>query len=550
LGVLDATECPPTFSAPPGQVIGVIAGGPVAVTASVEGAEDHPEFGERDLKTIDFSARDVLVGIATSGRTPYVLGAVAYARSLGGFTIGLSCNADSDLIPEVDMAITPVVGAEVLSGSTRLKAGTATKMVLNMLSTGAMVRLGKCFGNLMIDLKATNNKLKARTNRIVRLLTGLNHEEADGLLAQCNGELKTAIVSQLADVAPHEAQTRLKAAGGRVKQALADVEAASRRVHQSGETPLPRSRLVLGIDGGGTHTVALLAAPTTDSWKLLGRGESGPSNFQAIGTERAFRAIDQAVDNACRSAGVPRGPVETAWLGLAGTGRPEDQDLVRRWALGSQLAVHVEVSTDAALLLAAGTPDGWGVAVVAGTGSIAVARAPDGRTSRAGGWGYLLGDEGSGYALGLAALQAIGRAADGRERETLLSKLLFDRLGLNRPEELVATIYQSRLDRPAIAALAPLVIETADLGDEAARAIVQQGAEQLALAIATSARQINLTSPLPLALAGGLLLASASYRERLLSALSALGVLVNPMTMVREPADGAIRLALSRQKQK
>ena len=140
-----------------------------------------------------------LVGIATSGRTPYVLGAVDYARSLGAFTIGLSCNADSDIIPRVDLAITPVVGPEILSGSTRLKAGTATKLVLNTLSTGAMVRLGKTFGNLMVDLRATNEKLRHRTNRIVREATGLDRVAADALLDACGRELKTALVSQLGE---------------------------------------------------------------------------------------------------------------------------------------------------------------------------------------------------------------------------------------------------------------------------------------------------------------------------------------------------------------
>src|SRR5262245_19636956 len=182
LGVLDATECPPTFNSPPGQVVGVIAGGPAALTRAVEGAEDHPEFGEQDLKALNFSAQDVFVGIATSGRTPYVLGAADYARSVGGATIGLACNTDSELESHVDLMIKPVVGPEVLSGSTRLKAGTATKLVLNTLTTGAMVRLGKCFGNLMVDLRATNTKLRARINRIVRILTGLEHAAADDLL--------------------------------------------------------------------------------------------------------------------------------------------------------------------------------------------------------------------------------------------------------------------------------------------------------------------------------------------------------------------------------
>ena len=179
LGVLDASECPPTFNAPPGLVVGVIAGGPSALTRAVEGAEDHPEFAVKDLTAISLSAKDVLVGIATSGRTPYVLAAVDHARGLGAFTIGLSCNPDAEIISRAELAITPVVGPEVLSGSTRLKAGTATKLVLNILSTGAMVRLGKTYGNLMVDVRATNEKLRHRTNRIVREATGLDGVSAD-----------------------------------------------------------------------------------------------------------------------------------------------------------------------------------------------------------------------------------------------------------------------------------------------------------------------------------------------------------------------------------
>src|SRR5438128_6535384 len=220
LGVLDATECPPTFSAPPGQVIGVIAGGPTALTQAVEGAEDRPELGEQDLQALGIGRQDVLVGIATSGRTPYVLGAMAYARKQGAYTMSLSCNPQSDLEALADLAITPVVGPEVLSGSTRLKAGTATKLVLNTLTTGAMVRLGKTYGNLMVDLRATNSKLRARTNRRVRTLTGLSVEEADSLLQQCGGESKTALVAHQAKLTPAEARARLQANGGQVRKAL------------------------------------------------------------------------------------------------------------------------------------------------------------------------------------------------------------------------------------------------------------------------------------------------------------------------------------------
>jgi N-acetylmuramic acid 6-phosphate etherase len=541
LGVLDATECPPTFNAPPGQVIGIIAGGEAALTRAVEGAEDHPEYADRDLEALGLSANDVLVGIATSGRTPYVLGAAAYARRVGAFTVGLSCNADSELIPHVDLAITPVVGPEILSGSTRLKAGTATKLVLNMLTTGAMVRLGKTFGNLMVDLRATNNKLQARTNRIVRQLTGLSRDAAGALLERCGRELKTALVAQLAAVSPDEARTRLQNAGGQVRGALG-AAGWHWQLAASGTTALPD--LFLGIDGGGTHTVALLVrAGKSGGWDLLGRGEAGPSNLHAVGTDRALTALDEAVGKAFAAAGIERGPVAAACFGLAGAGRPEDQAVIRDWAGRVNLAAAVEVTADTPLLLAAGTPEGWGVALVAGTGSMAFARDRAGRTARAGGWGYLMGDEGSGYALVVAGLQAMARAADDRGPATGLTQLFLGRLKLAQAQDLKGAIYRSGLDRAALAALAPVVLAAAEAGDAVAAGIVADGAGQLAAAGAAAARQVNLDRA-PLALAGGVLLASAGYREQVRAALASRGLHVEPVTLVREPAEGAVRLAL------
>jgi N-acetylmuramic acid 6-phosphate etherase len=220
LGVLDASECPPTFSTPPEMVVGIIAGGYGALTRAVEGAEDHPETAVEDLKKVNFSAGDVLVGIATSGRTPYVIGGLKHARQIGAFAIGLACNDGSALTDVCDLMITPVVGPEVISGSTRLKAGTATKLVLNMLTTGAMVLLGKTYGNLMVDLKATNTKLVIRTRRIVAELTGLSEAEAEQQLARCGGELKTAVVAHRHSVAAEEARRLLSRAGGQLRVAI------------------------------------------------------------------------------------------------------------------------------------------------------------------------------------------------------------------------------------------------------------------------------------------------------------------------------------------
>jgi N-acetylmuramic acid 6-phosphate etherase len=221
LGVLDASECPPTFGTPPEMVVGLIAGGRDALTRAIEGAEDSLTLAAADLSAIGLSSSDVLVGIATSGRTPYVLGGLTHARAVGAFTIGFACNANSELEALADEMIVPHVGPEIVAGSTRLKAGTATKMVLNMLTTGAMIRIGKTYGNLMVDLRATNAKLVARTRRIVAALTGVDEMTAERLVAEADGELKTAVVARLRNVSPAEARRLLAEADGHLRRALA-----------------------------------------------------------------------------------------------------------------------------------------------------------------------------------------------------------------------------------------------------------------------------------------------------------------------------------------
>jgi N-acetylmuramic acid 6-phosphate etherase len=220
LGVLDATECPPTFGSPPQQIIGLIAGGPPALTRAIEGAEDKPELAITDLTSQNVGPLDVVVGIAASGRTPYVIAGLKFAQQRGAKTIGLACNAASDLSAAAEFVIAPVVGPEILSGSTRLKAGTATKMVLNMLTTGAMVLLGKTYGNLMVDLRATNAKLEARSQRILCRLTDLSDSEAKSLLINCRHELKTAIVAAKLSLDPPAARERLQRTGGQLRTAL------------------------------------------------------------------------------------------------------------------------------------------------------------------------------------------------------------------------------------------------------------------------------------------------------------------------------------------
>ncbi|MFE1884029.1 N-acetylmuramic acid 6-phosphate etherase [Streptomyces diastatochromogenes] len=222
LGVLDASECPPTFNTDPAQVVGLIAGGPEAMVTSIEGAEDSEELARADLDALKVGADDTVVGISASGRTPYAIGAVEHARALGALTVGLACNEHSALAAAAEHGIEVVVGPELITGSTRLKAGTAQKLVLNMLSTITMIRLGKTYGNLMVDVRASNDKLRARSRRIVSLATGASDGEIEKALTESGGEVKNAILAILAGVDGPTAARLLEESGGHLRAALAD----------------------------------------------------------------------------------------------------------------------------------------------------------------------------------------------------------------------------------------------------------------------------------------------------------------------------------------
>ena len=221
LGVLDAAECPPTFSVPGNMVVGLIAGGADALVRAVEGAEDNAEGGVAALQGIGLTEKDVVVGVAVSGRTPYVVGGLTYAKALGATTVALSCNQDSAIARIADIAILPVVGPELLAGSTRLKSGTAQKLVLNMLTTASMIRLGKCYQNLMVDLHPTNLKLIARAARIVMLATGCTAEQAQEALKRTDNDVKLAILMTVTGMPLEEAKLALRRAGGFLRKAIA-----------------------------------------------------------------------------------------------------------------------------------------------------------------------------------------------------------------------------------------------------------------------------------------------------------------------------------------
>lgn len=307
--------------------------------------------------------------------------------------------------------------------------------------------------------------------------------------------------------------------------------------------------ILLGVDGGGTTTVAWLADPTGN---VLGRGRSGPSNAKAVGLNVARRSLQDAIEGAFSDAGLPRGPAEVACLGLAGWDRPSDRAVLESWSKAGAWARRVLTVNDGDLLLAAGTPEGWGIGVIAGTGSIAVGKAPDGRSARAGGWGYLFGDEGSAYDVAVRALRWVARVADGRDPSHDSSDMLIGRLceaiGASAPWELVTAIYRPEVDRKAVAALAPIVVGAAEERSEAAGAILQAAADELVLAVRAVARKLRLfdstsTASFPLVLAGGFLLSSTPLSSLLVARLHIHGIMPSAVTPVPDPVFGALTLA-------
>lgn len=305
---------------------------------------------------------------------------------------------------------------------------------------------------------------------------------------------------------------------------------------------MPEPTLVIGIDGGASATAAVLADARTGA--ALGRGEAGPSNIQAVGETAALRELNTAVAGAFRAAKLPRAKVAAAALGLAGVDRQEGLDVIRGWAELVQLSDRLTVANDATLLFAAGTPEGWGLAVIAGTGSIAFALDRRGKDARAGGWGYLLGDEGSAFRIGLVALRAACRAADGIGEPTSLLPAFLEKLDSPDPREFIPAVYRGSWDKAFIAGLAPLVLSAAADGDRVATRLMDEEARELARTAAGAVAAGGLPPQgLPVALTGGLVIHSAAYRERFLTELRACGVNPGPVGLVDEPVVGAVVLA-------
>jgi N-acetylglucosamine kinase-like BadF-type ATPase len=301
--------------------------------------------------------------------------------------------------------------------------------------------------------------------------------------------------------------------------------------------------LILGIDGGGSKTTAWLARA---DGSVVGRGRSGPSNPKIAGVEAARRNLDAAVDAAFAEARAAAGTVASACVALAGADRDEMRAEIERWARGRSLAQRLRVAHDGEPVLAAGTPGGCGIALIAGTGSFAFGRNSDGRTARCGGWGPIFGDEGSGVAIATAGLRAAAQAADGRGPSTTLLDRFMKRLGIGAPAELVAAIYPSRGDAASLASMAEVVLGAADAEDPVAQGIVADAARELAEMADALSERLDLEldeDSFALACAGGLLVNSERLRAELMTALEEFGLKAEPVGIVPEPAAGAVILA-------
>ncbi|KAJ9484112.1 hypothetical protein VN97_g9274 [Penicillium thymicola] len=512
LGILDASEIPPTFAAPRGQFVGLIAGGDAAIREAQEGAEDDEKAGEDEMKSLNLNPElDSIIGIASSGRTPYVLGCLAFAKRLGCVTIAVVCTVPSaiGLSGNVDFVISPVSGPEVVTGSTRLKAGTVTKLVLNMLSTGTMIRTGKTYGNMMVDLVASNLKLEQRSRNILRRLSGKcqssSDAELDTLLSRCNSSVKLAILVAESGESVETCQGCFDAAGGVLANALAAISKLEQKPKSTAT-----QKFALCIDGGGTKCAAAVA----DGAKIVGQGFAGPCNLTdnirnidaVIATllDAAKAALKDALQSDVeQTVSSWREHLQTSfssvWIGLAGIDRAGVEGVLApklRQAFGITHEKDLQLTNDVDLLTA-GVPQSLGtssvVVVITGTGSVAMryewaeAEQRYTRSARSGGWGHMLGDQGGGYTIGMKAIQhtlgvfediTLGLDTTGGDE---LSKAVAEKLGCQISESASIDMLNNILARThpqgvkaRIASIAPVVLDLMDKNNTASAIVSSQ----------------------------------------------------------------------------
>ncbi|KIX98156.1 uncharacterized protein Z520_06236 [Fonsecaea multimorphosa CBS 102226] len=571
LGVLDASEIPPTYSAPAGQFVGIIAGGDAALRNAQEGAEDDIDAAVRDLKALQLNgALDSLIGIAASGRTPYVLSCLSYAKSLGCATIGVACAQPSamSMSGDVDFMIDAVVGPEVITGSTRMKAGTATKLVLNMLSTGIMIKIGKTYGNMMVDLRATNFKLQQRSRNILRTICGSQCPDSDtgldALLSSCQGSVKLAIATLGLGATVSEAKRLLEDAGG----VLASVFKKPPNGCINGQTTTEShaSEYVLCIDGGGSKCAAVVIS--ADGQR--GYGEGPGCNVTDVGVESAIQSISVAIQRACDAHSRVRAGAWTpdlfssVWIALAGHDRKGialSVDRVLEKLFKRPLGATLKVTNDIELLATSAATkhdSNSAIVLVAGTGSIAMSFQRRGESfipvGRSGGWGHLLGDDGSGFDIGRQAIRLALSAVDdfnNRRHEldadktfapTALVQRIVDSFSPSGTDtqdlDLLSAALSSSPDvqkKKRIAQVARLVID-ASTDDAQAANMVQKAVECLIQLLGPLTRSGRIdTTTSSLLLAGGLM-QSRVFTDAFKEALHAAKLQFKHVEVVNQPA--------------
>ncbi|KUL90177.1 hypothetical protein ZTR_02178 [Talaromyces verruculosus] len=526
LGVLDSSEILPTFAAPPTQFVGLIAGGDAAIRKAQEGAEDSIAAGRDDLAAMNLNGElDSIIGIAASGRTPYVLGALKYAKSLGCLTLGVACVSPSEMSQsgKVDVMIAPLPGPEVVTGSTRLKAGTATKLVLNMLSTGTMIKAGKTYGNMMVDLIASNQKLKQRSRNILRKVSRqcstMTDQALDDLLARCDGRVKVALVVAEKGISVEESREQLEAAQGVLAKVIATEDGIE--IKKPLVNGFKHHRSVLCIDGGGSKCAAVVG----DSSGNIGKGVAGPCNLTDGNFEASVNAIVTAARGAINDIGKATNQIngindingtthmlintehdvsfDSIWIASAGMDRPGMRERVQAavtQSLNLNKPIQMQITNDVDLLAAAMArhPEiSSSLVVIAGTGSIAIRYAYDNnhivprRVARAGGWGHLLGDEGAGYAIGRQAIRKTLFSLDNiqlAQRKFGLSSLelkivnFFSNSSSGRKDDaqsidLLSNVLMANDDKSAksrIAGITQTILDSAGSGDAEAVDIIAQ----------------------------------------------------------------------------
>ncbi|KAF9884615.1 hypothetical protein FE257_001437 [Aspergillus nanangensis] len=503
LGILDASEIPPTFAAPPSQFIGIIAGGDAAIRQAQEGAEDSVSLGESDLEALNLDPDvDSVIGIAASGRTPYVLACMAFAKHRGCLTVGIACAAPSAMSQAgtVDIVISPLPGPEVVTGSTRLKAGTATKLVLNMLSTGTMIRIGKTYGNMMVDMVASNKKLEQRSRNILRRLSrsceAMTDEDLDSLLLKCDGSVKLSLLVAETNLAVGDCRRHLELAGGVLAKALSMNATTSHRNSHVQETD---QRFVLCIDGGATKCAATIADHTG---AIIGQGRTGACNLtDNPDINDTVRLLMAATHDAMEQSPTKLLPsqFQSIWIGLAGIDRNGLASILMP-SLCDAFGVPAEkirLTNDVDLLAGAmirHQPVPSAIVVIAGTGSVTMRyqwdvedRQPT-RLARSGGWGHLLGDEGGGYAIGLQAVKHTLAALEDLRLGVSCSASLgeFDEAVLQRlgcqfsnsePVDLISDLLaqqQRSIAKSRIASVAEVVVNRVSGDDLAAKIVMEQ----------------------------------------------------------------------------